>query len=108
MVNVTFSLPEDTVKRLRRAAVVNGRRRKGAISELVDAAIQEHLALVEARTSEEGFRALKGGAVVARAPTLRRLAAELEGLDLDPRDVIIESSAPPPRTVRTGLRGHTS
>ena len=108
LVNVTFSLPEDTVRRLRKAAVVNGRRRKGAISELVNAAIKEHLASVEARADRQEYRAIKEGQTVARAPTLRELAGELERLSLDPRDVMIESSTLLPTVVRTGLRGHTS
>jgi len=107
MLNVTFSLPEETVKRVRRAAAMNGKRRKGAISELVDAAINEHLDSVESRGAGEEFRALKKDKVVARAPTLRELAGTLERLNLNPRDVVIESSAPLPTLVRTGLRGHT-
>ena len=107
MLNVTFSLPEDTVKRIRRAVASNGKRRRGAISELVDAAINEHLDSVEPRGAGEEFRALKRGKVVAEAQTLRELAGALERLDLNPRDVVIESSVPLPTLVRTGLRGHT-
>ena len=106
LVNVTFSLPEDTLKRLRRAAKEVGGGRKGAISEIVEAAIREHLREVEATTAREEFRALQDENVVARAPSLKGLASELKRLRLDPREVLIVSSAPLEPSVRTGLRGH--
>ena len=107
MVNVTFSLPEDTVKRLRKVALRRGKGHRGAISELVNVAIQEHLAEVESRDVKEEFRAAREGRVLARASSLRELAAELRRLRLDPRDVKIESSTPLEPTVRTGIRGDT-
>jgi len=107
LVNVTFSLPEDTVKRLRKAAAVVGKGRKGAISELVDAAINEHLSDIGAAPHPQ-FRATKDGTVVVSAPTLRDLASELKKRKLDPRDFVIESSVPVEPLVRTGLRGPPS
>ena len=107
MVNVTFSLPEDTVKRLRKAALARGKR-KGAISELVDAAIQERLGAVEAATAGEKFQAMKDGKELASASSLRALAAELKRLKVDPREVEILSSTPLEPLVRTGLRGHSN
>lgn len=107
LVNVTFSLPEDTVKRLRKAAAIIGKGRKGAISELVDAAINEHLSDIEPGPAQE-FRATKDGRVIASASTLRELANELKRRKLDPRDFVIESSVPLEPLVRTGLRGHTT
>jgi hypothetical protein len=107
LVNVTFSLPEETVKRLRRAAAMIGKGRKGAISELVGAAINEHLSDIEPAPSQQ-FRATKDGRVIASAPTLKKLADELKGRKLDPRDFVIESSSPLEPLVRTGLRGHTN
>ena len=104
LVNVTFSLPEDTVKRLRKAAAVAGRGRKGAISELVDAAINEHLSDIQTAPPLR-FCATKDGKVIVSAPTLMELANELKRRKLDPRDFIIESSAPLEPLVRTGLRG---
>lgn len=105
LVNVTFSLPEDTVRRLRKAAQAQGKGRKGAISEMVGAAIEEHLAMVEARVTGEQFRAVKEGRELARAPSLRKLAAELRALGVDPRDVIVLGTTPLEPVVRTGLRG---
>lgn len=104
LVNVTFSLPEETVKKLREAARKTGGPRKGAISELVDAALKEHLRDVESRTSNEEFRAMEGDRALAKAGTLRELAAALEKRGINPREVLIVSSSPLPPSVRTGLR----
>jgi len=104
LVNVTFSLPDDTVKRLREAARHGGRRRKGAISEIVDAAVRQHLLDVESKGKEEEFRALRGDKVVARAGSLRELASMLERRKINPREVLVVSSSPLEPSVRTGLR----
>ena len=106
LVNVTFSLPEETVKRLREAARRTGGPKKGAISELVDAALKEHLQEVEARSVRQEFRASRGDLVVARAGSLRELASLLEKRGINPRDVLIESSIPLPASTKTGLRRH--
>ncbi len=103
LVNVTFSLPDETVKRLRETARRTGRS-KGAISELVDAALREHLQEVEARRTHQEFRATRGGIVVARAGSLRELASLLDKRGISPRDVLIESSIPLPASTKTGLR----
>jgi predicted DNA-binding protein len=103
LVNVTFSLPDETVKRLREAARRTGRS-KGAISELVDAAVREHLRDIESRTNREEFRAVRGSQALARAGSLRELASLLEKRKIDPRKVLIVSSIPLEPTVRTGLR----
>jgi hypothetical protein len=103
LVNVTFSLPDETVKKLREAARRTGRS-KGAISELVDAAVKEHLRDVESRTKREEFRATRGNQILARAGSLRELASLLEKRKIDPREVLIVSSTPLEPTVRTGLR----
>jgi hypothetical protein len=104
LVNVTFSLPDATVKKLREAARHAGGRRKGAISEIVDAAVNEHLKLVDSRVKQEEFRALRGDKVLARAGSLRELASTLESRKIDPREVLIVSSSPLEPSVRTGLR----
>jgi predicted DNA-binding protein len=107
LVNITFSLRDETVERLRAAAKGPGGARKGAISEIVEAAIDEHLRDMESRGAREEFRALVGGKVVASAYSLRLLSAELARLKLDPREALIESSRPQTATRRTGLRGHS-
>ena len=104
MVNVTFSLPDETVKKLRAAARRAGGARKGAISELVDIAVREHLKEVESRIKHEEFRAMRGNEVVAEAVSLKELALALERRGVDPREVLIVSSSPLEPSVRTGLR----
>ena len=104
MVNVTFSLPDETVKKLREAARRAGGARKGAISELVNVAIREHLQDIESRIKHEEFRAMRGNEVVAEAVSLRELASALERRGIDPREVLILSSSPLEPSVRTGLR----
>jgi len=94
MLNVTFSLPEETVSRLREAARRTGGSKKGAISEFVDAAVKEHLQEVESRAAHEEFRAVRGHQTVATAGSLRELARTLEERRIDPRRVLIVSSIP--------------
>lgn len=103
MVNVTFSLPRETVERLRRVAKSRGRR--GSISELVNASLTERLSAMEAGSSEYRFIALRGSEEVARATSLRELAAKLESLGTDPRSVEIRSDSPSWPVARMGLRG---
>lgn len=104
MVNVTFSLPEETVKKLRETVRRVRGSRKGTISELVDVAIKEHLREVESRIKHEEFRAMRGNDVLARAVSLKELASALERRRVDPREVLILSSTPLEPSVRTGLR----
>jgi len=105
MVNVTFSLPEETVERLRRFAKTRGKR--GSISEVVSAAISEHLRDVESLRQDEEFFALEGSKEVARAASLRGLAAKLQAKGIEPRSVLIRSSLPAKPLARTGLRGRS-
>jgi hypothetical protein len=104
LVNVTFSLPEATVKKLREAARRAGGRRKGAISEIVDSAVKQHLQEVDSRVKHEEFRAMRGDQVLARAGSLRELASVLERRKINPREVLIVSSSPLEPSVRTGPR----
>ncbi len=104
LVNVTFSLPEETIERLRKFARLRGKR--GSISEIANAAISDHLEELEARTFKVEFRASREDKEVARAESLKVLASKLRSLDIDPRDVEIHSSIPLKPVVRSGLRGH--
>ncbi len=104
LVNITFSLPAETIERLRRFAKLYGRR--GTISEIVNAAISNRLEELEARSSKIEFWANRGGKEVARAESLKRLASKLKSRGIDPRDVEIHSSIPIKPLVRMGLRGH--
>jgi Arc/MetJ-type ribon-helix-helix transcriptional regulator len=103
MVNVTFSLPEETVDRLRRIARQRGKR--GSISEVVNAALSEHLSGLEAPRQGDEFFALRGSREVARAGSLKELASKLKTRGIDARTVEIRSSMPMKPLVRTGLRG---
>jgi hypothetical protein len=103
LTNVTFSLPERTVRRLRKRAAESGRRR-GAISSLVDEAINGHLDSLEATARRPSFTATEGDRVVARAETLDALAAALRSKKVDPRSVRIVSSEPLEPVGRMGLR----
>lgn len=102
--NVTFSLTEETLRKLREAARDFGGSRRGAISNLVEVAIKEHLQEVQSRRKQEEFRAMRGSRVVARAGSLRELASALEKNKVDPRDVLIVSSSSLRGVIRTGLR----
>lgn len=103
LVNVTFSLPGETVDRLRRLAKEKGKR--GSISEIVNAALSKHLAELEATSSREEFLALRGSKEVARAGSLKELARQLDSLRISPREVEIRSTIPIKPLARTGLRG---
>lgn len=92
------------MKNLREAARRAGGSRKGAISELVNTAIQEHLKEVGSKARHEEFRAVRGDEVLARAGSLRELASALKRRRVDPRKVLILSTSPLEPSVRTGLR----
>ncbi|MDG6985117.1 MAG: hypothetical protein JRM73_00015 [Nitrososphaerota archaeon] len=103
MTNVTFSLPERTVKRLRRQAAESGGR-KGAISEIVDSALTAYLDSAEEARRGETFAAKRGEEVVAEAGTLKDLADALKRKGIDWRSVRIVSSEPLEPVVHFGLR----
>ena len=106
MVNVTFSLPEETIRKLRQAVGATGRAKRGSISNLVDAAINEHLREMESKAKHEEFRAIRDDKVLASAPSLRELASILKSKEINPRGLLILSSSPLPGAVRTGPRRH--
>jgi Arc/MetJ-type ribon-helix-helix transcriptional regulator len=105
MVNITISLPDDTVKRLRRAVKERYGGRKGAISGLIREALEEKLGPQEVATLPTLFKAYDGEREVAEAPGLDALASALRGRKVDPRSVRIVSSAPLRQVIRAGLRG---
>jgi hypothetical protein len=105
MTNVTFSLPERTIGRLRKRAAATGKK-KGVISELVDAAITSYLDNLESPTGSQTFTALKGERPVAEAASLQELASALRSKGVDPRTVRIVSSELLESTGHMGLRVH--
>jgi hypothetical protein len=104
LVNLTISLSEDTVRRLRRTIRDRYGSRRGALSGLVEEAIIEALGRFDAPSPRERFRALKDGKVLAEADHLDQLASELRNLNVDPRSVRILSSNYLPTLVRAGFR----
>ncbi len=87
MVNLTISLSEETLKRLRRTVKQRYGGKKGALSNLVQEALEGHLDSLEATLLSQRFRALRGEKVVAEAGSLEDIAANLRGVGIDPREV---------------------
>ena len=106
MVNVTISMSDDTVKRLRRVVKDVYGSRKGALSSLVEGAVREALARQTAR-EKASFRAIRDGKVLATSDDLEDLASALRREGIDWRGVRIESSTPLNPTVRVGARSRT-
>ena len=104
MVNVTISLSEDTVRRLRRTIRDRYGSRRGALSGLMEEALVEALDRLDAPREQERFRAVRGTALVAEANDLDELAGRLKQLKVDPRAVRILSSRYLSPIARAGLR----
>lgn len=103
MTNITFSLPERTVRRLRKRAEQLGGR-KGVISEMVDDALTAYLDSAEDSAKGVVYTATKDGKAVAVAGSLRELADALRAKGVDPRSVAILSNEPVEPVVHLGLR----
>ena len=105
MVNVTVSLPEDVVRKLRRTVKERHGGRKGAISGLVREALEERIGSLEAATPTSRFKATKDGREIAEGASLDELASKLKARGVNPREVRILSASPVRQVVRAGLRG---
>lgn len=105
MVNVTVSLPEETVRMLRRAVKERYGGRKGALSGLVREAVEEHIGSIEAVPPSAHFKGYDEERLVAEAASLDELASKLREHGIDPRAVRIVSSTPLRQVIRAGLRG---
>lgn len=105
MTNLTISLSDETIKKLRRAVRDRYGGRKGALSGLIEESVREKLEAFETPLQSQVFRAMKGARVIAEAENLDSLAVELEKAQVDPRSVRIISSRKLAPIVRTGLRG---
>jgi hypothetical protein len=108
VVNVTLSLPEEVVRRLRKTAKERYGGRKGALSGLVKEALEEHLGSLEAERPVSRFKAFKGEREVAEGGSLEELATRLGQLNVDPRAVRIISTTPLKPVIRVGLRGKSN
>src|SRR3989442_1232338 len=108
VVNVTVSLPDEVVRRLRRTVKERYGGRKGALSGLVKEALEERINSLEGVRPETRFKALKGERQVAEGGSIDELASKLRALEVDPRAVRIVSTTPLRQVLRAGLRGKPS
>ncbi len=105
MVNLTVSLPKETVDRLRRLVAERYGGKKGAISGLVREALEDRMSSETKVRQPLTFTAFEGKLKVGTGATLDELASKLRQLDVDPRSVRIVSSTPLRKMLRVGLRG---
>jgi Arc/MetJ-type ribon-helix-helix transcriptional regulator len=103
LTNVTFALPDKTVRRLRKRVDQLGGR-KGLVSEVVDDALTAFLDSAEESARGVVYTASKDGSVIATAGSLKDMAEALREKEVDPRSVTILSSEPIEPVVRLGLR----
>lgn len=108
MVNVTVSLSEDVVKRLRRVVKQRYGSKREALSGFVEEALTELLNRLEHPQPSQTYRAYRGEEQVAEADSLEQLSSKLNKLGVDPRSVRIISSTGLRSVVRAELRARTS
>ena len=105
MVNVTISLSEEVVGRLRKTVRDHYGNKKGAISGLIEESLREKLDDIDSPRPAQTFKALINERTVTEADDLDSLAAKLKQLNVDPRSVRIVSSKKLSPVVRLGPRG---
>lgn len=105
MVNLTISLSDETLQKLRRAVRERYGGKKGALSGLIEDSLRERLDELDTAPSPQSFKAIKGDRVIAEADSLDNLATRLEKMSVNPRSVRIVSSKKLAPIVRAGLRG---
>ncbi len=108
VVNLTISLSEETVKKLRRTIRERYGSRRGALSGVVEEAVLEALGRFETPSSKEVFRAVKNDKVLAEADSLDELASKLKRLNVDARSVRIVSSSYLSAVARAGFRARNT
>lgn len=108
MVNLTVSLSEEVVQRLRKVVSDQYGNRKGAISGLIEESLREKLDNVNSPRPIQTFKALRRKRAIAEAEDLESLAKNLNRLKVDPRSVRIVSSRKLSPVVRLGPRGRRS
>ncbi|MHB8567734.1 MAG: ribbon-helix-helix domain-containing protein [Nitrososphaerales archaeon] len=104
MVNLTISLSNETVQKLRKTVHERYGDKKGALSGLIEDSLREKLDEIDMASSPQSFKAMKGDRVIAEGESLDELATRLEKMNVNPRSVRIISSKKLALTVRTGLR----
>lgn len=105
MVNLTISLSDETIQKLRRAVRERYGDKKGALSGLIEDSVREKLDEFDVVSSAQSFKAMKGDRAIAEADSLSNLAAMLEKMSVNPRSVRIVSSKKLETVVRSGIRG---
>jgi len=104
MPNLTIVLSEETSRRLRRAVKEIHGSRKGALSNLIEEAVNIYLDKLEEPKSPHAFRALREGRVIAEAKDLAELASKLRDLGVEPRNVRIVSTSGLRPVIEAGFR----
>jgi len=105
VVNLTISLPKETLKMLRRTVKERYGGRKGALSGLIKEALEEHIGSLSTPRPVSRFVAFERERQVGEAASLDDLTSRLEDAGIDPRAFRIISSTPLRQIVRAGLRG---
>jgi hypothetical protein len=108
VVNVTLSLPEEVVEKLRKVVKERYGGRKGAMSGLVREALEEHFGSLSTEKPPTRFKAFKEERQIAEGGSLEELATRLRERNVDPRAVRIISTTPLRPEIRAGLRGKSS
>lgn len=104
MVKLTVSLPEETLKKLRKAVKEKYGGKKGALSGLVQDAVLGHLEALQVAKPSQRFRAVRGDETVAEGKTIQDLAIRLREIHLDTRSVKIISLPSVSPVARAGFR----
>jgi metal-responsive CopG/Arc/MetJ family transcriptional regulator len=105
MTNLTISLSDEIVQKLRQTVKERYGNRKGAISGLIEESLKERIDALQSSKASQTFRALKdNNTVVAEAVNLKNLVVKLKQKGIDPRSVRIESSRGLPSRARLGPR----
>lgn len=105
MVNLTISLSDETVRRLRKTVHDRYGGKKGALSGLIEESVRDRLEAFDTVKPSQTFKAMKDNRIVAQAENLDGLARRLAQNKIDPRSVIIISSRELSPVVRIGPRG---
>ena len=108
MVNLTISLSDETVRRLRKTVRDRYGNKKGALSGLIEESLREKFDSFETPRPSQTFKAMKGDGTIAEAENLDDLASKLRKMNVDPGSVRIISSKKLAPIVSTGLRGRES
>jgi hypothetical protein len=103
--NLTISISDEIIRKLRKTVQDRYGGKKGAISGIIEESLREKLYSLESTQEHQYFRALKSDKVVAESENLATLSSQLDKAKINPRSVRIISSKRIAPLVRTGPRG---